>query len=164
MGNARGGKDSSRLTTFTKRTSLARLNSALERPLRMRKDMVTWVCATRRRIRRRGGDSDSARLHHHPTAAPTLLPSVCALSGPRRPFSSFTLRLRAFSSLNQVSRDPMRPTRVLCVAEKPSIAKSITQILSGGQFATVYTTLRPATYDDWTSFIAAKRQSIYTKL
>ncbi|KAI0730280.1 DNA topoisomerase, partial [Fomitopsis betulina] len=30
----------------------------------------------------------------------------------------------------------MRPTRVLCVAEKPSIAKSITQILSGGQFTT----------------------------
>jgi DNA topoisomerase-3 len=27
--------------------------------------------------------------------------------------------------------------RVLCVAEKPSIAKSITQILSGGQFTTV---------------------------
>ena len=27
--------------------------------------------------------------------------------------------------------------RVLCVAEKPSISKSITQILSGGQFATV---------------------------
>lgn len=26
--------------------------------------------------------------------------------------------------------------RVLCVAEKPSIAKSITQILSGGQFNT----------------------------
>lgn len=25
----------------------------------------------------------------------------------------------------------------LCVAEKPSIAKSITQILSGGQFTTV---------------------------
>ncbi|KZT63870.1 prokaryotic type I DNA topoisomerase [Daedalea quercina L-15889] len=30
----------------------------------------------------------------------------------------------------------MRPTRVLCVAEKPSIAKSITQILSGGRFTT----------------------------
>jgi hypothetical protein len=27
--------------------------------------------------------------------------------------------------------------RVLCVAEKPSISKSITQILSGGQFETV---------------------------
>lgn len=27
--------------------------------------------------------------------------------------------------------------RVLCVAEKPSIAKSISQILSGGQFTTV---------------------------
>ena len=27
--------------------------------------------------------------------------------------------------------------RVLCVAEKPSIAKSISQILSGGQFSTV---------------------------
>jgi DNA topoisomerase III len=26
---------------------------------------------------------------------------------------------------------------VLCVAEKPSIAKSVSQILSGGQFATV---------------------------
>lgn len=27
--------------------------------------------------------------------------------------------------------------RVLCVAEKPSIAKSITQILSGGRYETV---------------------------
>jgi len=27
--------------------------------------------------------------------------------------------------------------RVLCVAEKPSISKSITQILSGGRFTTV---------------------------
>ena len=27
--------------------------------------------------------------------------------------------------------------RVLCVAEKPSIAKSIAQILSGGQYTTV---------------------------
>lgn len=27
--------------------------------------------------------------------------------------------------------------RVLCVAEKPSIARAITEILSGGQFTTV---------------------------
>ena len=27
--------------------------------------------------------------------------------------------------------------KVLCVAEKPSISKSITQILSGGRFSTV---------------------------
>ena len=31
------------------------------------------------------------------------------------------------------------PMRVLCVAEKPSISKSITSILSGGQFTTVIT-------------------------
>lgn len=31
----------------------------------------------------------------------------------------------------------MPPKKWLCVAEKPSISKSITQILSGGQFQTV---------------------------
>jgi hypothetical protein len=33
--------------------------------------------------------------------------------------------------------------KVLCVAEKPSIAKSITRILSGGQFNTVRDSLSP---------------------
>lgn len=33
--------------------------------------------------------------------------------------------------------------RVLCVAEKPSIARAITDILSGGRFTTVRTTTQP---------------------
>ena len=100
--------------------------------------MVTGTCATRRRRRGiRSGTGPDARLHRlclQPATASTLLLPVRAFSGLFRPLRCRLSLLRYFLSLEP---DSMRPTRVLCVAEKPSIAKSITQILSGGQSTTV---------------------------
>jgi hypothetical protein len=55
------------------------------------------------------------------------------------------------------------PMKVLCVAEKPSIAKSITQILSGGQFTTVRRIRRDAFWWPDASIIQHNTQTNFIK-
>jgi hypothetical protein len=52
------------------------------------------------------------------------------------------MRKRALGYLIIARAYGTRPMRVLCVAEKPSIAKSITEILSGGRKDVVSARLR----------------------